>query len=201
MSYGYEKGQYAKPRVFEASSHSNTIDISIIDEPDDLVREELRVVLAVQVRLRGLRGVQLKTLPDAFTEDMARRVCLHNLCHGLLDERLQAGEPVAVGGPQVVGKIHANHDTSRRRIDTHGVRNLIQALTFKLTRRSYSTTYVVKELGTSVPLDVVSVEVAPTELDINPELVAGCAIEDVLTLEENFESHTHCAQRGGNLHQ
>ena len=104
----------------------DTVHVGVVDEPDDLVREELRVVLAVQVRLRGLRGVQLKALPDAFTEDVARRVCLHDLCHGLLDERLQAGEPVAVGGPQVVGKIHANHDTSRRRIDTHGVRDLIQ---------------------------------------------------------------------------
>ena len=69
----------------------DTVHVGVVDEPDDLVREELRVVLAVQVRLRGLRGVQLKTLPDAFTEDVARRVRLHDLCHGLLDERLQAG--------------------------------------------------------------------------------------------------------------
>ena len=86
----------------------------IVDEPDGLAREELRVVLAVQVRLRGRRGVQLKTLPDAFIEDVARSVCLNALCHCLLDERLQAGEPVAVGGREVVGKIHADHDTSRR---------------------------------------------------------------------------------------
>ena len=70
---------------------NTVLHVGVVDEPDDLVREEHRVVLAVQVGLRGLRGVQLKTLPDTFTKTVARRIRLHDICHGLLDERLQAG--------------------------------------------------------------------------------------------------------------
>ena len=44
------------------------------------------------------------------------------------------------------------------------------------------TTYVVKELGASVPLDVVSVEISPTELNVDPKLVASGAIKYILAL-------------------
>ena len=52
------------------------------------------------------------------------------------------------------------------------------------TKKQRYGTYVVKELSTSVPLDVVRIEVAPTELNIDPELVARRSIEDVLALYE-----------------
>ena len=43
-------------------------------------------------------------------------------------------------------------------------------------------THVVQELGASVPLDIVRVEVTPTQLYVDPELVAGGAVEYVLAL-------------------
>ena len=107
----------------------------------------------------------METLADTLAENVAGRVCLHDLGHGLLDERLEAGEPVAVGGPQVVCEVHTNHDTGRRGVDTHRVGD------------------VVEELGASVPLDVVSVEISPTQLNVDPELVAGSAVKYILTLQ------------------
>ena len=43
-------------------------------------------------------------------------------------------------------------------------------------------TYIVQEFSTGVTLDVVSVEVTPSKLNVDPELVAGGAIQDVLAL-------------------
>ena len=97
---------------------------------------------------------------------MARRVGLHDLRHRLLDERLETREPVSVSGPKIVGKIHANHDTGRRRVYAHRIRD------------------VVKELRTSIPLDVVRIEVTPTELNVDPELVACRAVENVLAVRD-----------------
>ena len=45
-------------------------------------------------------------------------------------------------------------------------------------------TYIIKELGASVPLDVVSVEISPTELNVDPELVASGAIKDIFRLNK-----------------
>ena len=66
---------------------------------NDLVGEELGIVLAVQVRLRRLGGVELETLANTFTQDVTSRVSFHNLSHCLLDERLHAREPVTVRRP------------------------------------------------------------------------------------------------------
>ena len=96
---------------------------------------------------------------------MACWIGLHDLRHRLLDQGLETGEPVTVGRPQVVRKVHANHDTGRRRADTHRVGDVVQ------------------ELRTRVPLDVVRVEVTPTKLHVNPELVARCAIKNILVLQ------------------
>ena len=98
---------------------------------------------------------------------MQSRVGTHNLRHGLLDEGLETREPVAVGRPEVVRQVHANHDTSGRGIDAHRVGD------------------VVEELCTGVTLDVVRVEVTPTKLDINPELVASRTVKDVLLLRQS----------------
>ena len=42
--------------------------------------------------------------------------------------------------------------------------------------------YVVEELGSSVPLNIVGIEVSPTELHIDPELVARCSIQNIFAL-------------------
>ena len=50
------------------------------------------------------------------------------------------------------------------------------------------TTYVVQKLGTSVSFNIVTVEVAPTELNINPVFVTGCTIWNIFDLlEESAE--------------
>ena len=59
-----------------------------------------------------------------FTKYMAHRIGLHNFCHGLLDQRLHAWEPVAVGWPQIIHQVHANHNTGGWQINTHGIQDL-----------------------------------------------------------------------------
>lgn len=75
----------------------DSIHIGVIDKPDDLVGEEFTVVLRGQVGLGGLRGVQLQPFTDALPEHIQGRVGLHDLSHGLLDERLASREPVSIG--------------------------------------------------------------------------------------------------------
>ena len=164
--------------------HRDAVHVRVIHEPDDLVGEQLGVVLrryvsakfgstasrltdlAVQVRLGRLRRVQLETLPDTLSQDVARRVRLHDLRHCLLNEGLHAGEPVAERRPQVVRKVHANHHTGRGRVQAHRVGNVIE------------------ELGASVALDVVRVEVAPAQLHINPVLVARGSVQDIFVISD-----------------
>ena len=45
----------------------HTVDVRVVDEPDDLVAKELAVVLRAQVGLRRLGGVELEALADAFS--------------------------------------------------------------------------------------------------------------------------------------
>lgn len=45
-------------------------------------------------------------------------------------------------------------------------------------------TYVVQEFGTSVSLNIVRVEITPSELDIYPELVAGGTLQNILGLQK-----------------
>ena len=75
----------------------DSVDVGIVHKPDDLIGEELSVVLRWQVRLSGLRGVQLETLADSLSEDVQRRVGLHDLGHGLLDQGLASWEPITKG--------------------------------------------------------------------------------------------------------
>jgi len=113
---------------------------------DDLIGEKLREILhglvsakknktrpetdlAVEVGFSGLGRIQLESLPDTFTKYMTRGVCFHNLRHGLLDERLETGEPVPKGRPQVISQVHANHETGWRRVNAHGVRDLEEPAT------------------------------------------------------------------------
>jgi len=50
-------------------------------------------------------------------------------------------------------------------------------------------TYIIQELRTSVSLDVVSIEVAPTKLHINPVFVAGGSIEHIFYLMRGELGH------------
>lgn len=43
-------------------------------------------------------------------------------------------------------------------------------------------THVIKEFGSRVPLDIMSVEIAPAKLNIDPVLVARRAIQHVFVL-------------------
>ena len=95
---------------------------------------------------------------------MAGRISLHDFTHGLLNEWLHSREPIAISRPKVVGEIHANHHARWRWVDAHRVGNVVQ------------------ELGASVPLDVVRVEVTPAKLNIEPVFVAGGAVKDVFAL-------------------
>ena len=73
----------------------DTVHVGIVDEPDDLVGEQFRVILAaVEIRLRGFGRVQLEPLADTLAQHMARRVRSHDLRHRLLDERLETRELV-----------------------------------------------------------------------------------------------------------
>jgi len=76
--------------------NGDAVHVCIVHEPDDLVGEQLAVVLGTEVGFRGLGRVQLETLPDALAQHVQRRVGLHDLGHGLLDEGLRTREPVAV---------------------------------------------------------------------------------------------------------
>lgn len=80
----------------------DSVHVGVVYEPDDLVGEELAVVLGGQVGLGGLGRVQLQTFADALPEHVQGRVGLHDLGHGLLDQRLAAREPVSIAtGEQI----------------------------------------------------------------------------------------------------
>ena len=144
----------------------DAVDVGVVDEPDDLVREELAVVLRREVRLGGLGRVELQRLANALAQHVERRVGLHDLGHGLVDERLDAREPVAEGAVEVVREVDADHDAGRRRVDRHRVGR------------------VVEELGTRVALNVVRVKVAPAQLHVDPVLVRGRGVVHVVRVAE-----------------
>lgn len=74
----------------------DSVHIGVVHKPDDLVGEEFAIVLGGQVGLGGLGGVQLQTLADTLPQHVQGRIGLHDLGHGLLDQRLASREPVAV---------------------------------------------------------------------------------------------------------
>ena len=79
--------------ALEGLVDGDAVHVRVVHEPDDLVGEKLPVVLRGQVGLRGLRGVELEALTDALPQHVQRRVGLHDLGHGLLDQRLCSREP------------------------------------------------------------------------------------------------------------
>mmetsp|Transcript_8475 Transcript_8475/g.28819 ORF Transcript_8475/g.28819 Transcript_8475/m.28819 type:complete len:688 (+) Transcript_8475:1085-3148(+) len=130
----------------------HAVHVGVVHKPDDLVAEELPVVLAGQVGLRGLRRVELQALADALPEHVQGRVGLHDLGEGLGGEGLHPGHPVAVGRVEVVGQVEPHHHTRGGRVDGHVVRG------------------VVEELSPRVALDVMRVVVAPAQLHVHPVL-------------------------------
>ena len=60
----------------------DTVDVGVVDKPDDHVGEELGVVLGRQVRLGRLRREQLQRLADPLPKHVQRRVRLHDLHSG-----------------------------------------------------------------------------------------------------------------------
>ena len=88
------------------------------------------------------------------------------LGHRLLDQRLGAREPVAVGGVVVVGQVDRDEHAGGRPVNRHVVRG------------------VVEELGPGVALNVVRVVVTPPELDVEPVLGGGGAVVGVLGVGE-----------------
>ena len=152
------RGQVTLERLVDR----HPVHVGIVHEPDRLVAEQLAVVLRVEVRLRGLRRVQLKTLTHSLPQHVQRRVSLHDLSHRLLDQGLAPGEPVTVRRVQVIRQVDADHDPGRGRVDGHVIRG------------------VVEKLSSGVPLDVVRVKVAPSKLHVDPELVGRFLVERIL---------------------
>lgn len=60
-------------------------------------------------------------------------VGLHDLAHGLLDERLHSREPVSVRRVQVVSEIDGNENSGWRRVDRHRVRGVVEELGSSVT--------------------------------------------------------------------
>lgn len=97
-------GQVSLERLVDGDS----IDIGVVDEPDDLIREEFRIVARVEVWLCRLGRVELETLSDTLSQDVQGRVGLHDLGHTLLHQGLHSREPNTVTCVQVVGKIDSD---------------------------------------------------------------------------------------------
>ena len=82
----HQNNQFKKTR-----SHlmdCDTIDVCVVNKPNNLVAEKFPVVLRRQVRFSGLATVQLQTFPDSLSQDVQGGIGLHYLSHCLLDERL-----------------------------------------------------------------------------------------------------------------
>ena len=80
---------------FECLVNRNSVDICVVHEPNDLVREDLSVVLRVEIWLRGFTRIELKALADSLAQHVKRGVRLHDLAHCLLQELLAPMEPIA----------------------------------------------------------------------------------------------------------
>lgn len=76
--------------------NSDPVNICVIHEPNDLIGEELAIILRGQVGFCGFGGVKLETFTNSLPQDVQSRVGFHDLCHGLLDQRLASWEPVTI---------------------------------------------------------------------------------------------------------
>jgi len=106
----------------------NTIDIRIIDKPDNLVREEFSIILRGKVGFGGFRRVQLKTLSNTLSQYIQSGICLDDFVHRLPYEGFHSGEPVSIRAMNVVSKIDANKNAMGRWVDGHVIGSVIQEL-------------------------------------------------------------------------
>ena len=88
------------------------VHVGVVQEPDDVVVEELAIVGAGDVGLGHLGAVKLEAPPDPLPEHIEGWVGLHDLGHGLLHQRLAAREPVAKCRVEVVAKVNCDHAAS-----------------------------------------------------------------------------------------
>ena len=107
---------------------SNSIDVGVVYEPDDLIGEELCVVLRVEVWFGRLARIKLQTLANALTQDVESWVRLHDFAHGLLHKLFASVEPVTVATVKVVRQINGQQRARRTRIDRHIVSRVIEEL-------------------------------------------------------------------------
>ena len=139
------------PLLSRLSSHlvnGDSVHVCIIHKPNNLIGEQLSVVLRGQVRLCRFTGIQLQCLSDALPQHIEGWVGLHNLSHGLLDQRLHSRDPVTTSTKrvtwlvmssgssykmpclpvQVVGKVKCDHQARWGGIDAHVVRRVVKKL-------------------------------------------------------------------------
>mmetsp|Transcript_10676 Transcript_10676/g.30496 ORF Transcript_10676/g.30496 Transcript_10676/m.30496 type:complete len:593 (+) Transcript_10676:6123-7901(+) len=152
------RGQVTLERLVDG----DTVDVGVVNKPNDLIAEQLSVVLGTQVRLRRFTGVQLEPLADSLAQHVKGRIGLHDLGQSLLHQRLSARNVISKTAVEGVGKIEGDQASRRGRVDAHVVRRVVQVL------------------GTGVPLNVVRIEVPPSQLNVQPVLVGGAAIVIVL---------------------
>ena len=150
--------------ALEGLVHGDTVHVAVVDEPRDLVVEQLLVVLAAQHRLRRLARVQLQSAANAVTQHRQRGVRLHDTRHRALQHILGAGDVVPKAAVHVVRQIDAEQHAGGRRVLRHGIGD------------------VVVELGATVALDVVRIVVAPAQLHVEPVLLRGLLRELVLVV-------------------
>jgi hypothetical protein len=61
---------------FEGFVDCHTVDVSVVNEPDYLVREKLSVILGVEVRFGRFRRIKLKTFSNSFSQNIHSRISL-----------------------------------------------------------------------------------------------------------------------------
>ena len=62
--------RFGRQVTLERLVDGDSVHVGVIDEPDNLITEELSVVLRTEVRLGGLGTVQLQTFSDTLSQDM-----------------------------------------------------------------------------------------------------------------------------------
>jgi hypothetical protein len=147
---------------FKSLVDCNPIHVGIVNEPNDLIAKQLPVVLRAEVRLGGFTRVQLQPLTDALAQDVERWIRLHNLGHRLLEKWLSTRNVVPESAVQGICEIDRQKDSRRRWVNGHVVGG------------------VVKELRSSISLDIMRVKVPPSQLHVDPVLVGRCAVVVVL---------------------
>lgn len=95
---------------------------------------------------------------------------------------------------QVVGEIDGDQDSRRRGVDGHRVGRVVEELgsgvpLLKRKKGEVSVSSTGSEVeGEDTNLDIVRIEVSPSELNVTPPLVRSRSVEDVLGVGEERRS-------------